>query len=243
MKRLPIAYQGELHQVKLINFSVDADEIRERIPAAIPMWTEHGRALISMVNVQLHGMRPAGLPENLGAQYQHIGFRVLVNDAPAGGGTNRGIFFLQSFTDKPWVVRLGRQLTNYRLELGAIRDENYLFELQQGDRYLHYACTDLPVKTPQPELRQTVKAVDRAYATIGRQVFATVIERDGWPLEDLDCYFFETNFFETAQLEGAFRIRTVIPYRWNAPRQVVLPAVANKKPDCATTAPVRLQMH
>ncbi|MDX5398083.1 MAG: DUF2071 domain-containing protein, partial [Hymenobacteraceae bacterium] len=81
LKRIPIQYKGELHQVKLINFTVEKSEIEPFLPKGIKIRNYKNRALISMVNVKLHHMHPAFLPANFSFNYQHIGFRLLVEDA------------------------------------------------------------------------------------------------------------------------------------------------------------------
>ena len=51
LKRIPIHYKGELHDVRLINFSVDLDEIKDNVPAKIKVRNFNNRAMISMLDV------------------------------------------------------------------------------------------------------------------------------------------------------------------------------------------------
>ena len=53
LKKLPISFKGELHHIQLINFSIDADEVASFIPKEIKIGRINGRAMISMVNVEL----------------------------------------------------------------------------------------------------------------------------------------------------------------------------------------------
>ena len=62
LKRLPIHYKGELHDVRLVNFSVPIEEVVELVPANINVRNFNGRAMISMVDVKLKNMRPVAFP-------------------------------------------------------------------------------------------------------------------------------------------------------------------------------------
>ena len=173
-----------------------------------------------MVNVHLKKMRPALLPGTTGIDYQHVAFRLLVDDAPFTGIGHKGIYFLKSFTDTKWIAGLGNQLTNFRLSHANIREVGPIFELTQSDKYVHYAFEKIRPETTKPELKTAVGVLDRAYATIGTKLHVTQVRRKHWPIEWMDCYHFETNFFETARLEGAFAIHEPIDYIWEAPRPV-----------------------
>ena len=51
LKRLPIQYKGELHDVRLINFSVAMEEIMGKVPANIKVRDFNGRAMISVITM------------------------------------------------------------------------------------------------------------------------------------------------------------------------------------------------
>ena len=220
LKKLPIKYVGELHQVRLINFSVEKEEALPYLPQGLKVRDYHGRALISMVNVKLRNMRPDFLPKPLHFDYQHIGFRLLIDDAPYSDGAAKGIYFLRSFTDKALMVQGGSWLTNYKLEKATIKSSGNNFELRQGSNYLKYALQD---KTPphlNPELKEVVGALDRAYSYIDKELVRVQIMRERWPIEWVTCEGFDTNYFKTARFEGAFQVREVIHYQWLPPKPI-----------------------
>lgn len=224
LKSLPLSFKGDLHQVRLINFSVDLAEVQPVLPEGLTPRLINNRVLISMVNVKLRHMHLSGTPKHLGFNYQHIGFRLLVDDSLWGGRGDQGIFFLRSFSDNPVAVEAGNLLTHYRLEHAQIKDLDYVLELRQKDRFLHYAFSDTKPENVNEELKSTIAAIDRAYAMNGSTPQLTRVVRDSWPIEWIDCYHFETNFFETARLEGAFQIHEVIPYHWLAPQTLLTQA-------------------
>lgn len=220
LKRLPLTYTGALHQVRLINFSVEKQEVLPLLPPGLALRDFHGRALISLVNVQLRHMRPGFLPQALHFNYQHIGFRLLIDDTRYNQGMAKGIYFLRSFTDKALMVLGGSWFTNYKLEQARLINGQDTFELRQQDRFLRYRLRqEQPLQVNQ-ELLGMVGALDRAYSFIGQQLVRVRIMRERWPLTWATCEGFETNFFETARFEGAFQVGEVIPYQWLPPKPV-----------------------
>jgi hypothetical protein len=220
LKKLPITYIGELHQVRLINFSVEKEEVLPLLPGGLQIRDFHGRALISMVNVKLRNMRPALLPGALHFHYQHLGFRLLLDDASYSDGAAKGIYFLRSFTDKALMVLGGSWLTNYKLEKATLEEQQGTFTLKQQDHFLRYHLQEDQPPTVNSALMQMVGALDRAYSFIGDELVRVQIMRERWPIEPVNCSGFETNFFKTARFEGAFRVKEVIHYEWLPPKPV-----------------------
>jgi uncharacterized protein YqjF (DUF2071 family) len=219
LKRIPIKFLGELHEVKLINFSVERDELKGAVPEKIKVRDFNGRAMISMVNVKLRNMRPAFVPA-FRFNYQHVAFRLLVDDAGYNNGTQKGIYFLRSFTNKPLIVWGGSLITEYKLEKAEILDAGYAFRLSKGSKYIRYHIEE---KEPEInlQLKITIGALDRAYSVLGNDVRVTQIQREKWPIEPIVCDGFETNFFESARLEGAFDVKETIYYQWLPPKKVM----------------------
>ncbi|GAB5523688.1 MAG: hypothetical protein Roseis2KO_15600 [Roseivirga sp.] len=218
LKQIPITYKGELHEVKLINFSVNMEEVLPWVPAGIKVRDFNGKAIISMVNVKLRNMRPTGLPRALSFDYQHVAFRLLVDDSGLNEGDHKGIFFLKSFSDKPMVVWSGNLMTNYGLSNAQI-NEAQGFILDQGENFIRYKLTNR-VATEDKELKSVIGAIDRAYAMEEGRLMKTLIQRETWPIEQVDCVDFETNFFRSAKLLGAFEVKETIHYQWLAPEPV-----------------------
>jgi hypothetical protein len=214
LKNLPIRYTGELHHVHLINFSVDKKEVESLVPWKIRLRDYKGRALISMVNVQLRHMHPTFLPAAIRFNYRHIGFRLLVEDAHYNNGRNQGIYFLKSFTDSPIIAQGGRWLTSYNLETADLVATPQLLALKHKEQSLTYVLDEeVPVRK-DAYLYEQVSQIDRAYSVSNNTVYKTRIIREQWPIEWIGCDYFQTSFFETARLEGAFRVREKIDYQW-----------------------------
>src|SRR5688572_9209375 len=103
----PFTIKGELHDVHLFNFSVEPDELKALIPKPLQLVIHQDRAWVSLVSVQLKNMRPSFCPFPIGGYYHHIAYRVLVDcpvqDENGNTGFERGIYFLESFTNNLFI--------------------------------------------------------------------------------------------------------------------------------------------
>jgi len=223
LKRLPLRFKGELHDIILVNFTVDMDEVVDQVPNDIRIRDFEGRAMISMVNVKLKQMRPSFLPQWASFDYQHIGFRLLVEDHPyyEGQTADRGIYFLDSFTSRPLMALGGAMLTDYRLQTAEVINDQHSLDLRKASKILSYRVAENQApEQHNHELLQTIGAIDRAYSKLGAQTRVTQIMREKWPLVPMEVQDFRTNFFRTARIEGIFRVPEIIHYQWLPPRNI-----------------------
>ena len=220
LKKIPIKYMGELHDVRLVNFSVDISEVEKLVPAGIRVRNFNGRGMISMVNVMLKKMHPSFIPGAINFNYRHVAFRLLIEDSDLNKGQNKGIYFLRSFTDKPLIVMGGKWLTDYNLESAQLTSTESMLELKQGDKLLTYALDETVIPVRNEELYKVIGSIDRAYSVLDKELRMVQIMREKWPIEPVECYHFQTNFFKTAKLEGAFKVNEVIHYQWLPPKTI-----------------------
>lgn len=226
LRELPISFRGELHDVRLVQFSLDPDEARSFLPEQLKPKIQNNRAVVSLVDVSLKKMRPAFLPSCVGISYRHLAFRFLVVDPLySEDGKEHGIFFIQSFTRSASVASLAALLTYYRLGVAEIVDDGKEVVVK-AERSLRYV---LGQSSPTlygdafeswEEAGQVVGVIDRAYAVGRRGVVVTQVKRAEWPIEPLAVDEFSTDFFATARLECAFKVLRPVAYTWLAPRRV-----------------------
>lgn len=108
-------------------------------------------------------------------------------------------------------------LTDYNLETASIAEKGNEVTISQGNTRVKY-CLDDASPVIDPELKDTIGALDRAYAVLGDRVRVTLIQREKWPLQFANCSKFENTFFNTARFEGAFRVTETIYYDWLPPK-------------------------
>ena len=222
LKKIPIKYTGELHDVRLINFSVDINELKGKVPVQIKVRDFNGRALFSMVDVKLKNMKPSFAPAVFSFEYRHIAFRLLVDDAVYNNGNAKGIYFLQSFTDKFFIEKGGSMFTDYKLDHAKISDINNEVKVESRIKDVKYSIGNEIIREDERllELHRVVGALDRAYSVLGGHLRFTQIQREKWPIQPVSCSAFENTFFKTAKFEAAFRVFETIYYTWLPPRAI-----------------------
>lgn len=210
-------FNGELHNVKLINFSVDIEEILSMVPKNLKIFVHQGKAIISMVDVQLKSMHLSWFPV-FKFNYRHIGFRLLLDDRRWSSLQEpKGIYFLKSFSEKKVLNFFGNIMANYKLSGARITESYDAFALEQNDNYIHYALDPFAKPNVDKTLFKYIKRIDRAYGINNGLVEITKITRKDWPIKPVKCYHFATNFFRSAKFLGAFKVDEVIKYQWNNP--------------------------
>jgi len=214
-------FKGELHNIKLINFSVKLEEVLPFVPKSLKVLQENGRAIISMVDVQLKNMQPTAIPF-VKFGYQHIAFRLLLDDSKLNddGTKPKGIYFLKSFSNKPILNFFGNLMASYKLTNAKVEGYFDAFSLKQGGQYVDYALDPYSACEQDATLYEKIHRIDRAYATKKEDIFVIRIMRKHWPIEPIKCYHFATNFFKSAEFLGAFRVKETINYTWNDPKLI-----------------------
>lgn len=216
LKTLPISFTGNLHHVKLISLSVDAEEVLENLPTGIEPHISDGRVHFSLVSVELKSMKANVFPVPFG--YHHVALRLRINDAQYNrSGQNQGIFFYKSFTNNPIMISGGKLLTNYNLEKATFTSTELEMEAESESGFLKFGIDTENSASSDPKLFDDIQQLDRAYFTTENKLYRTVITRKEWPIKWAECFAFETNLFESVRVDGAFYIDHTIPYKWNKP--------------------------
>jgi uncharacterized protein YqjF (DUF2071 family) len=210
-------FSGELHKVKLINFSIEKEELNGMLPETLKVLDYKGRALISMVDVHLKKMRVSSLLPSFA--YRHVAFRLVIDDSEYSKDRPKGIYFLKSFSSNAAMVLGGNLVANYNLCYSNFQAESNGLKISLGNQDIQYRF-DESMALENEELFQAIKRIDRAYAFINDKVKITRITRKEWPIEPLNIVDFKTNFFKSAKLEGAFEVKKVIDYIWEKPVQI-----------------------
>lgn len=239
--RLPLAFRGELHDIHLVNFSVDPLDLLARfgpLPKPLRPRLVNGRALISMVDVHLRNMRATSRWIPFRFHYQHVAFRLLVEDSSFTDNPARnGIYFLKSFTNRPIIATGGNLLTHFNFQTALFENVAAGLRVDADDKFVTYAIDGPLDKAHQPtEITDTIARIDRAYAVESAEVWETRILREAWPLQAMHCNHFATNFFSSARLEAVYKVPMPIDYTWLAPRKVTFASTAQAQPSSSTAS-------
>jgi len=171
-------FKGELHEVKLINFSVDVGEVKHLVPTKLKIFEENGKAIISMVDLQLKQMRAVWLPF-VKFGYRHVAFRLLLSDETLSHENEpKGIFFIKAFSQH----RLLNWGGNYNLLFAKISEGFNVFNLIKEKQFIEYALDEKSAVQQEDDLYRKIKRIDRAYAQENNEVVVTQIAREEWPI-------------------------------------------------------------
>ena len=221
LKSLPIGYTARLKDIRLINFTIEPDELNGYF-SQLPLVLINDKPVISLLNVTVSKLRPSFLLNTFGFTYQHIAFRLLIKDGVLhGDNINRGIFYWKSFTNKSFIVQAGRFLTNFNFESAYIESSNQKFFLKKKHKFISYLSDDQPIQNNN-NLREIFVNIDRAYSLHDRKMKVTKVRRNDLPLEPLNCKNLQTNFFKTAEFICAFQVKNVLEYEWLPPQNTTI---------------------
>src|SRR5687767_5754269 len=128
LKKIPVKYSAELRNARLVNFSVPPAEVKSSLPAPLKPLLYNNRAIISLLDVEIVGLKPSFLLNSMSFNYRHISFRILVDNIfPAMGNEHQGIYNLSSYTNKPLIVQAGRMMTDHNFRRAHIHGDNKKF--------------------------------------------------------------------------------------------------------------------
>ncbi len=213
LKKLELSYRARLKNIRLINFSVDQGELYQYMPR-LPLFHFRGKPIVSFLDVCIYHLEPSFF-KYLHLSYRHLAFRVLINDGFLhSDGINRGIFYVHSFAEQRFIVNAGRLLTNFNFHRGCFISDEGKFSVRCENKFLSYHIDAEKGKYENEELRQTLMHIDRAYSCSGKRVKCTKVNRFSFPLKEISCDYFDTNFFNSAELLCAHAIDEILDYEW-----------------------------
>ena len=217
-----MGYKALLKDIRLINFFVDEEELLQEMPA-LPLFKINDKPVISLLDVKLFQLQPTFLFKGFQFSYRHIAFRVLIKDDRLHtDGVNRGIYYLHSFTNNPFIACCGMIFTNFNFRPARIDEDENSFSLHHKRKWLNYKLDFDNDSTKSKGLMQKLMQIDRAYSLNGKGFKFTQVRRNDLPLHPVCCSHFATNFFETSRFIDAYCVSQPLNYEWLPARQCTL---------------------
>jgi uncharacterized protein YqjF (DUF2071 family) len=114
LKNHHFAVEAFFESSLVLTFAASKEQIQPLIPECLQLDTFDDRwAFIAVAMVQTKALRPKGFPEFLGNDFFLIGYRVFVRFTTTQGKKLRGLYILQSQTDKRKMEFFGNIFTHY----------------------------------------------------------------------------------------------------------------------------------
>lgn len=114
LKNHPFGVEAFFENSLVLTFAVPKDELSGLIPPCLTLDTFDDKwAFVAIAMVQTRALRPAGFPALLGNDFFLIGYRIFVRYTTNAGKRLRGLFILQSQTNKKKMEFFGNLFTHY----------------------------------------------------------------------------------------------------------------------------------
>ncbi len=114
LKRHPFPVAAHFKQSLVLTFSLPPDALVKMLPPPLSLDTLEGRcAFVAVAMVQTEALRPKGFPRWLGNDFFLAGYRIFVRYTNTKGKNLRGLYILESQTDRRKMEVMGNLMTHY----------------------------------------------------------------------------------------------------------------------------------
>ena len=233
LKNHPFAVEAFFESSTVLTFAVPKVDIQNLIPQCLEVDSFDDKwGFIAVAMVQTKNLRPKGFPEITGQDFFLIGYRVFVRYTNNAGKRLRGLYIINSETDKRKMEIMGNIFTHYNYTTTDIhqRNDSSIMEISSKKSGFKVTIdssdngnTYLPVGSPFSNWKDARKFAGPLPFTFSfnakaKQVLIIEGVRENWvpiPLKVLEYRF---SFLDKMHLDGiilanAFIIRDV-PYYW-----------------------------
>jgi uncharacterized protein YqjF (DUF2071 family) len=196
----PLAMRTTFRDCFVVSFTMAPETLAQALPSPLTPDPFAGRALLSVVIVDMERMRPAFLPPALGVSYQQVLYRAIVRC-----GDERGVHFLRSDADNPLMVDLGNLFSFFKFHRARIlRTQGaglHHFDLvsapgQHADIHATFDVGNSGIEPPRtsvfPTLQDVRQFLVERYSAFspssdGRRISSVDIERGVWNIRMLNA--------------------------------------------------------
>lgn len=231
LKRHPFSVTAHFQQSLVLTLAVPAAKLQQLLPPPLSLDTyQDDIGFIAVAFVQTKHLRPTGFPRWMGNDFFLAGYRIFTRYTNKKGKRLRGLYILESQTDRKKMQLLGNLMTHYNYSLISIE------QATTGDTYTVRSNSEgfsIQVTTaPQPALPDGSVFPDwktaRRYAgplpftftylkERGEVLIVQGVRQDWTPqpvlVNKCELPWLDKQGFTAAKLASAFVVRD-IPYQW-----------------------------
>ena len=232
LKKHPFAVQAFFEHSVVLTFAVPKEALQALIPECLELDLFKNKwAFIAIAMVQTTGLRPKGFPAFLGNNFFLIGYRIFVRYTKSVGKRLRGLYILQSQTNKKKMEWLGNIFTQYNYSTTDIKQhqQGTLQEISsvQSNFKVHFEESSTTVPLPSSSPFQNWKEARRfagplphtfTYNALDNTVLIIRGLRQNWTPQPIVVKEYHFDFLDqmalpNSVLANAFIIKNV-PYEW-----------------------------
>lgn len=233
LKKHPFAVQAHFNSSLVLTFAAQKEQLQSLIPEPLELDTfDNHWAFVAIAMVDTKGLRPKGFPKILGNDFFLIGYRIFVRYTNQSGKRLRGLYILQSQTNKKKMEYLGNIFTHYQYSTIDInrsyQGRHLTISSELSDFNVTIADTSVEVQLPEESPFATWKEA-RRYAgplphtfSVSQQdktVLTILGVRQNWSpkavqVKDYHFAFLDQLKLNDVVLASAFEV-TDVPYHWH----------------------------
>ena len=232
----PFAVSAFFRQSLVLTYAVPAETLAARVPHPLAVDTYDDRwAFVAVAMVQTEGLRPRGFPAWLGNDFFLAGYRIFVRYRNRAGKRLRGLYILESQTDRRRMKLMGNLMTHYNYRRIDVQQETtastYAVRSVRAGfavRVRFDAAPPLPAGSPFPDWKTARRYAGPLPFTFtltddGREVIIVEGVRQNWQPRPVTVVGAKLDWLAAAglpgaQLASAFVVQN-IPYLWRRGRR------------------------
>jgi hypothetical protein len=231
LKRHPFAVAAHFRQSLVLTFALPVEQLAGLLPSPLETDTFEDRfAFVAVAMVQTEALRPKGFPKWAGNDFFLSGYRIFARYTNTAGKRLRGLYILESQTDKRKMAFLGNLMTHYnysRITVSQQKEGDH-YTVQSPSEGFHIKVRE-EVNPPLPEgsVFTDWKQARRfagplpftfTYKAGTKEVLIVEGVRQNWKpkpvtVEECQLPWLQRRGFEDAVLSSAFVVQD-IPYSW-----------------------------
>ena len=229
LKNHPFAVEAFFDRSLVLTFAAPKEALEGFIPPCLRLDTFEERwGFLALAMVQTSGLRPKGFPPFLGSDFFLTGYRIFTRFTTEKGRNLRGLYILQSETDKRRMEFLGNVFTHYRYAFSDIRHSENIIQSTRSGLLIETMDGDiLPEGSPFHDWKNARKfagPLPFTFTYLPKQRAVLIIEgvRENWTPEPIIVKKYCAPFIDGLKinglrLAGAFTVEN-IPYQWKKGR-------------------------
>lgn len=228
----PFAVEAFFTRSLVLTYAAPAETLSPLLPPCLELDTFNNKwGFAAMAMVQTRHLRPKGFPEWMGNDFFLVGYRLFVKYHTAAGKRLRGLYILQSETDRKTMEWLGNIFTKYKYTTTDIKQG------RDGDKYrveshksgfnieVNLANEQLPLPEHSPfadwkEARRFAGPLPFTFSYLPERKSVLIVEgvREDWTPRPVEVTHMQLTWPEMLQNRGlqlanAFVVEN-IPYSW-----------------------------